>query len=445
MVEQFARDAPERHAHAAGRRPSADRQPAAHVGRDGGVPGAGVRPCVALPAGTQIAARTDGSVLGRAAVPAWHAVRLVDPGPGHCSAKSASVSRARVAATPSQPFPLETYVARVLAGEAARDSQPAALEALAIAVRTYTLANRGRHRADGFDLCDDNALSGHADANAGDTSARRPPPPAACCCAAARRPPSTIRPRAADRPRSRRRSGPAPTTRPTCRRGPTMGAGERRCGRPSSSARICCAPCAPRASAALGSATCGSLSRNGSGRVARLRLAGSAAGGDFRSGSARRWWDGRSAGNSSRARRSSSSASAIATGSNGHGSGHGVGMCVIGSMHLAVAGRTATEILHRYYPGLAIGRAGDIDPAAGTLPRPAAARLPPHARSPVPPSAAGRSISARESRPAADRLRARSLLSLPDGDEGERESIALLPTRRATDLARALGVPLPRA
>ena len=45
-------------------------------------------------------------------------------------------------------LPMETYVARVLAGEAARDSQPAALEALAIAIRTFALANRGRHRAD---------------------------------------------------------------------------------------------------------------------------------------------------------------------------------------------------------------------------------------------------------------------------------------------------------
>ena len=52
-------------------------------------------------------------------------------------------------------IPLEAYVARVLAGEAARDSPPAALEALAIAVRTFTLANRGRHGADGFDLCDE--------------------------------------------------------------------------------------------------------------------------------------------------------------------------------------------------------------------------------------------------------------------------------------------------
>src|SRR5262249_56663418 len=46
--------------------------------------------------------------------------------------------------------PLETYVARVLAGEAARDSPPAALEALAITIPTFARANRGRHRADGF-------------------------------------------------------------------------------------------------------------------------------------------------------------------------------------------------------------------------------------------------------------------------------------------------------
>ena len=51
-------------------------------------------------------------------------------------------------------LPMETYVARVLAGEALRDSQPAALEALAITIRTFALANRGRHRADGFNLCD---------------------------------------------------------------------------------------------------------------------------------------------------------------------------------------------------------------------------------------------------------------------------------------------------
>ncbi|PYR40935.1 MAG: hypothetical protein DMF93_09765, partial [Acidobacteria bacterium] len=51
-------------------------------------------------------------------------------------------------------MPIETYVARVVAGEAARDSRAAALEALAITVRTFAAANLGRHRADGFDLCD---------------------------------------------------------------------------------------------------------------------------------------------------------------------------------------------------------------------------------------------------------------------------------------------------
>src|SRR5262249_38589426 len=38
----------------------------------------------------------------------------------------------------------------------------------------------------------------------------------------------------------------------------------------------------------------------------------------------------------------------------GHGSGHGVGLCVIGSARLAARGRTADEILARYFPGLAV-------------------------------------------------------------------------------------------
>src|SRR4051812_46453505 len=45
-------------------------------------------------------------------------------------------------------MPIEAYVAGVLSGEAVRDSEPAALEALAITIRTFALANRGRHRAD---------------------------------------------------------------------------------------------------------------------------------------------------------------------------------------------------------------------------------------------------------------------------------------------------------
>jgi SpoIID/LytB domain protein len=48
---------------------------------------------------------------------------------------------------------LEDYVAGVLAGEAAAHSPPAALEALAITVRTFAVVNRGRHAREGFDLC----------------------------------------------------------------------------------------------------------------------------------------------------------------------------------------------------------------------------------------------------------------------------------------------------
>ncbi len=41
-------------------------------------------------------------------------------------------------------IPIEEYVAGVLVGEAARESAPAALDALAIAIRTYALRNLNR-------------------------------------------------------------------------------------------------------------------------------------------------------------------------------------------------------------------------------------------------------------------------------------------------------------
>ncbi|MBI4266359.1 MAG: SpoIID/LytB domain-containing protein [Acidobacteria bacterium] len=51
-------------------------------------------------------------------------------------------------------LPLEVYVARVLAGEGEPRAADAASQALAIAIRTFALANPGRHARDGFDLCD---------------------------------------------------------------------------------------------------------------------------------------------------------------------------------------------------------------------------------------------------------------------------------------------------
>ena len=68
--------------------------------------------------------------------------RLVRVGP-------ASGSTGRIAT-----LPLELYVARVLAGEGEPNAADAARQALAVAIRTYAIANTARHGADGFDLCD---------------------------------------------------------------------------------------------------------------------------------------------------------------------------------------------------------------------------------------------------------------------------------------------------
>ena len=51
-------------------------------------------------------------------------------------------------------IPLELYVARVLAGEGEPNAADAAQQALAVAIRTYAIVNAGRHRREGFDLCD---------------------------------------------------------------------------------------------------------------------------------------------------------------------------------------------------------------------------------------------------------------------------------------------------
>jgi stage II sporulation protein D len=51
-------------------------------------------------------------------------------------------------------LPLETYVAATLAGESSVFQSAEALKAMAVAARTYAVRMRGRHSAEGFDLCD---------------------------------------------------------------------------------------------------------------------------------------------------------------------------------------------------------------------------------------------------------------------------------------------------
>jgi SpoIID/LytB domain protein len=53
----------------------------------------------------------------------------------------------------TEELSLEDYVLGVMRAEGSMETEPEALKALAIAVRTYALKNRGRHAKDGFDFC----------------------------------------------------------------------------------------------------------------------------------------------------------------------------------------------------------------------------------------------------------------------------------------------------
>jgi len=331
--------------------------------------------------------------------------------------------------------PLEAYVARVLAGEAARDSQPAALDALAIAVRTYALANRGRHRADGFDLCDEThcqvmraataATERAAAATAGRVLLVRGAPASiyySASCGGRTELPSAVWPGADDPPY-------LPSQRDD-------GCG----GAPVWSAELSAVDLlrALRAGGFRGARLVDMriASRNSSGRVARLHLEGltpnAISGQDLRSvvGRTLGWQFIKSTAFDLKRKGDRYQLS-------GHGSGHGVGMCVIGSTRLAVAGQSADQILHRYYPGLRIG--SPLSTAAAPAVEAArAARAAPPGR-PDPP------VSATAVRPPAlPPMVPDVLLALPDGDEGERGVITDLAVRARTDLARALGVPAPR-
>jgi SpoIID/LytB domain protein len=53
----------------------------------------------------------------------------------------------------TQELSLEDYVLGVMRAEGSMESEPEALKALAIAIRTYALKNHGRHAKDGYDFC----------------------------------------------------------------------------------------------------------------------------------------------------------------------------------------------------------------------------------------------------------------------------------------------------
>ena len=321
-------------------------------------------------------------------------------------------------------IPLEAYVAGVLAGEAARDSPPAALDALAITVRTFALANRGRHRADGFDLCDQThcqvfrtatgATERAATATAGRVLLRAGAPASvyySASCGGRTEIPSAVWPGADDPPFLPSQPDAACDGAPVWE----VAIGERDLVR------------ALRAAGFRGDRVrdVRIVARHASGRVARLRVDGltpaELSGQDLRVvvGRTLGWqhimstaFEVRRVGNAYRF--------------SGHGSGHGVGLCVIGSVGLAAAGKNAAEILGRYFPGLEVG-----------WPRPSVTTSAPEAsnsRNARPGGSGGFAAAAELSE---------VFVSLPDEDEGEQGRIVDVTRRSRDELARALRAAAP--
>jgi stage II sporulation protein D len=308
-------------------------------------------------------------------------------------------------------MPIETYVARVLAGEAVRDSQPAALEALAITIRTFAAANLKRHGADGFDLCDQThcqvvraavaATERAAQATAGRLLLLRNGVPASiyytASCGGRTEIPSDVWPGAEDPSFLPSRADDACEGAPAW----TASLGEEDLLR------------ALRAGGFRGDRLrdVRIASRNASGRVAQLTLEGLRPG--MISGQDLRVVVGRTLG----WQHIKSTVFDLRRHGDvyrftGRGSGHGVGMCVIGSAKLAERGTKAAAILARYFPGLEI---------SGPSSAVALASVPGRT------SASGLEV----------------LVSLPDDDEGQRAAIVRDTARRRDEVARALGVAPP--
>jgi hypothetical protein len=170
-------------------------------------------------------------------------------------------------------------------------------------------------------------------------------------------------------------------------------------------------------------------SRSGSGRVARLNLAGLQP--DHISGQDLRVAVGRTLGWQS----IKSTAFELrrvggAYRFSGHGSGHGVGLCVIGSARLAEQGQTAEDILARYFPGLSIATVAGL----GVGPESSRSRT-------------GVGPEWDRSRtgvgPESNRSRTGVALALPEGDEGAREAITRQVLRARDELAATLRVTPP--
>jgi len=318
-----------------------------------------------------------------------------------------------------ESIPVDDYIAQVLAGEGQPRAGDAAQQALAIAARTFAIANRNRHRREGFDLCD----TTH--------------------CQVVRTPTATTR-RAAQATSGRlllHQGQPAFVFYSASCGGRTERASEvwpgalDYAGDPSvhddadenepaweSDVRVRDIERALRAAGLRGDRVrdIRVVARNKSNRVSRVSIEGwtpaEMSGHEFRMAV------GRVAGF---AAIKSTAFEINRTGSGfhfrGRGFGHGVGLCVVGAGTRAARGSTADEILRFYYPGLTVGPAST--PTSTTTANAARAPSPAAVAPAVAPAAAASDIA----------------LALPASEERDRGTILSLIRKSRDDIARATG------
>jgi stage II sporulation protein D len=312
---------------------------------------------------------------------------------------------------------LEEYIARVVAAEGEARAADAAQQALAIAARTFALANLQRHRRENYDVCD----TTHCQVlRAATPSSRRAAEATAgrvlvhdgeaasifysASCGGHSELASEVWPGAVD-------YGAVSQRDEACRDEPKW----------TSDIRVSDIERALRVAGHRGSRLrdLRVVQRNASHRVARLRVDGftpaEITGHDFRMAIARAvgWQQMKST--AFEVRRTSAGYRFT-----GQGFGHGVGLCVIGAGQRALTGSNANEILTFYFPKLRIE-------AIGAGPTMTAGRPPPASPAPV---------------PAAD-PRPDLLMALPASEESERAEITQLIRSARDQIAAKTGVAAP--
>lgn len=373
----------------------------------------------------EIAAGVLSSALGGEAPAARPAVRV--PATGETAAVPTAIRLGRTlpdGRTQVETLPLEDYVAQVVAGEGQPRAVDAAQQALGITARTFALANRNRHRREGFDLCD----TTHCQVLRPATEATR----RAAAASSGRvllheGEPAFVFYSASCGGRLERASQVWPGALDYGTRSIEDSAHDGEADW-QSEIRVGDVERALKAAGLKGSRLrdLRVLQRNASGRVVRLRAEGftppDLSGHDFRMAIGR-------VGGWQLVKSTAFEVSRTGTGFRfrGRGFGHGVGLCVVGAGTRAARGTSADEILRFYFPELTVGQYGV---PARTSARPTGAA--PSETSLAVPAAAPVRSDAADVR-----------LALPGGEEGHRQSLLSLVRSARDHIVKAAGVRAP--